>query len=67
MVLFPSSKSISHAQKQLKTGTETLGRDEKLSVLKDCLAAVGRRIDVVVEEKAVCGLDAEKWRKHLWV
>lgn len=41
-------------------------RDEKVAILKDCLAAIGRRIEVVLNAKEQAGLDRERWRKHLW-
>lgn len=36
-------------------------------MLKECLSVIGRRIDIVVADKRHAGMDAEKWRKHLWV
>jgi chromodomain-helicase-DNA-binding protein 1 len=51
----------------LKTGTDDLPREEKLAVLKECLSVIGRRIDIVVADKRHAGMDADKWRKHLWV
>jgi chromodomain-helicase-DNA-binding protein 1 len=36
-------------------------------VLKECLSVIGRRIDTVVSDKRHAGMDADKWRKHLWV
>lgn len=51
----------------MKNGTDDLAREEKLSILKDCLSHVGRKIDNVVAWKHAHGLDGEKWRKHLWV
>ncbi len=57
----------SRRQKQLKTGTDDLGREEKVFVLKECLSAIGSRIEDVVVEKRRMHENAEKWRKHLWV
>lgn len=52
---------VFHSQKKLKTGTDELPREEKLAVLKDCLALVGERIDTVVANKLAKGEDAEKY------
>jgi chromodomain-helicase-DNA-binding protein 1 len=54
-------------QRRLKSGTGQLGREEKLAVLKECLATVGKRIETVVAARRAKGEDAEKWRKHCWV
>jgi hypothetical protein len=58
---------VSLLQRRLKTGTDDLPREEKLAVLKECLSVIGRRIDIVVSDKRHAGMDADKWRKHLWV
>lgn len=41
-------------------------RDDKVAILKDSLAAIGRRIDLVLENKRSAGEDVERWRRHLW-
>ncbi len=53
-------------QKQLKLSGEDMPRDNKVAILKDSLAAIGRRIEVVLREKEGKGEDRERWRKHLW-
>jgi chromodomain-helicase-DNA-binding protein 1 len=52
--------------KQLKLSGEDMPRDDKVAILKESLAAIGRRIDVVLSNKAERGEDCERWRKHLW-
>ena len=41
-------------------------RDDKVAILKDSLAAIGRRIEVVLQTKQAAGEDRERWRRHLW-
>lgn len=41
-------------------------RDDKVAILKDSLAAIGRRIDLVLENKRAAGEDVDRWRRHLW-
>ena len=41
-------------------------RDDKVAILKDSLAAIGRRIDLVLESKRNAHEDVDKWRRHLW-
>lgn len=53
--------------RKMKEGTDHLEREEKLTVLKQCLSTIGRRIEAVVAEKETRGLNGVKWRKHLWV
>ncbi|KAG8767337.1 hypothetical protein FRC12_006308 [Ceratobasidium sp. 428] len=53
--------------KLLKGTTDSLSREEKVTHLKDSLAAIGARIEAVVAEHAARGESAEKWRKHLWI
>ncbi|MCO5585176.1 hypothetical protein L7F22_039108 [Adiantum nelumboides] len=56
--------------KRLKEGTDHLGRDEKVAVLKDCLSAIGGHIDSVVEtDDELSKLSTamkRKWVRHLW-
>jgi chromodomain-helicase-DNA-binding protein 1 len=61
--LRPAKKHL----KKLKTGTDDLGRDEKIAVLKECVAGIGARVDEIVAEKKAQGEDANKWKKHCWV
>jgi chromodomain-helicase-DNA-binding protein 1 len=63
----PFTDTVPALQRRLKTGTDDLPREEKLAVLKECLSVIGRRIDIVVADKRHAGMDADKWRKHLWV
>lgn len=53
-------------QKQLKLSGGDMPRDDKVAILKDSLAAIGRRIDTVLAQKQNAGEDADRWRKHLW-
>jgi chromodomain-helicase-DNA-binding protein 1 len=41
-------------------------RDDKVAILKDSLAAIGRRIEHVLNTKQAAGEDRERWRRHLW-
>jgi len=54
------------AQKQLKLSGEDMPRDNKVAILKDSLAAIGRRIEHVLATKQAAGEDRERWRRHLW-
>lgn len=53
-------------QKQLKLSGEDMPRDEKVAILKDSLAAIGRRIEHVLNTKEAAGEDRDRWRRHLW-
>ncbi|KAG6831693.1 hypothetical protein H0H92_008336 [Tricholoma furcatifolium] len=52
--------------KQLKLSGEEMPRDDKVAILKDSLAAIGRRIELVLHAKQAAGEDRERWRRHLW-
>ncbi|TFK73925.1 hypothetical protein BDN72DRAFT_760977 [Pluteus cervinus] len=52
--------------KQLKLSGEDMPRDDKVAILKDSLAAIGRRIEIVLAAKQAAGEDRERWRRHLW-
>jgi chromodomain-helicase-DNA-binding protein 1 len=52
--------------KQLKLSGEDMPRDDKVAILKESLAAIGRRIDIVLSNKAERGEDCERWKRHLW-
>ncbi|KAG6837496.1 hypothetical protein H0H93_008421 [Arthromyces matolae] len=52
--------------KQLKLSGEDMPRDDKVAILKDSLAAIGRRIELVLNAKQAAGEDRERWRRHLW-
>lgn len=52
--------------KQLKLSGEDMPRDNKVAILKDSLAAIGRRIETVLNNKDAAGEDRERWRRHLW-
>jgi chromodomain-helicase-DNA-binding protein 1 len=41
-------------------------RDDKVAILKESLAAIGKRIEVVLANKKEAGEDTERWRRHLW-
>jgi chromodomain-helicase-DNA-binding protein 1 len=61
--LRPAKKHL----KKLKTGTEDLGREEKIAALKECVAGIGAQVERIVAEKKAAGEDAAKWKKHCWV
>jgi chromodomain-helicase-DNA-binding protein 1 len=42
-------------------------RDYKIAILKDSLVTIGRRIEIVLQNKHAAGEDRERWRRHLWV
>jgi len=52
--------------KQLKLSGEDMPRDDKVAILKDSLAAIGRRIEHVLAQKEAAGEDIDRWRRHLW-
>lgn len=52
--------------KQLKLSGEDMPRDDKVAILKESLAAIGRRIEHVLVAKQAAGEDRERWRRHLW-
>ena len=41
-------------------------RDDKVAILKESLAAIGKRIEFVLEQKGRSGEDVTRWRRHLW-
>ncbi|KAI0051885.1 transcription regulator [Auriscalpium vulgare] len=52
--------------KQLKLSGGDMPRDDKVAILKESLAAIGRRIEVVLDSKQAAGEDRDRWRRHLW-
>jgi len=53
-------------QKNLKLSGEDMPRDDKVAILKDSLAAIGKRIEFVLAQKEAAGEDRDRWRRHLW-
>lgn len=53
-------------KKQLKLSGGDMPRDNKVAILKDSLAAIGRRIDYILDVKRNEGEDVERWKRHLW-
>ncbi len=53
-------------QKNLKLSGGDMPRDEKVAILKESLAAIGKRIEAVLQEKAQKGEDTKRWKRHLW-
>jgi hypothetical protein len=56
----------------MKFDTDGLEQDEKLNVLKQCLAIIGHHIDKRASEKAEADTQAGKlpasaWRDKLWM
>ena len=41
-------------------------RDDKVAILKESLAAIGKRIEYVLDQKAKAGEDTKRWKRHLW-
>jgi chromodomain-helicase-DNA-binding protein 1 len=52
--------------KQLKLSGGDMPRDDKVAILKESLAAIGRRIEAILIAKRDAGEDVERWRRHLW-
>ncbi|EIN11962.1 hypothetical protein PUNSTDRAFT_99321 [Punctularia strigosozonata HHB-11173 SS5] len=52
--------------KQLKLSGGDMPRDDKVAILKESLAAIGRRIEAVLSNKQAAGEDVERWKRHLW-
>nr|CDI57192.1 probable CHD1-transcriptional regulator [Melanopsichium pennsylvanicum 4] len=54
--------------KRLRDGTDHLERDQKVSVLKDCLSAIGGHIDHLLETKfeSLSSEEKDRWFHHLW-
>ena len=54
--------------KRLRDGTDHLERDQKVSVLKDCLSAIGGHIDHLLETKfaSLSAKEKDRWFHHLW-
>ena len=66
-LIFNLSKVLTaYVQKQLKLSGGDMPRDSKVAILKESLAAIGRRIDYVLETKRGEGEDVDRWRRHLW-
>ncbi|TFK26522.1 transcription regulator [Coprinopsis marcescibilis] len=59
-------RPVKRQLKQLKLSGEDMPRDDKVAILKESLAAIGRRIETVLKEKQAAGEDRERWRRHLW-
>lgn len=54
--------------KRLKSGTDSLSREDKITALKECLASIGSRIDDLIVEQGIKSNDDEtRFRKHCWV
>ena len=53
-------------QKQLKLSGGDMPREDKVAMLKESLAAIGKRIELVLQQKAAVGEDRDRWRRHLW-
>ena len=41
-------------------------REEKIAILKESLAAIGKRIEFVLNQRAAAGENRDQWRRHLW-
>jgi len=59
-------RPVKRELKQLKLSGGDMPRDDKVAMLKESLAAIGRRIDDVLIEKHAAGEDIDGWRRHLW-
>lgn len=56
------------ALKRLRDGTDHLERDQKVSVLKECLSSIGGHIDHLLETKfaSLSAKEKDRWFHHLW-
>ncbi|KZT42463.1 hypothetical protein SISSUDRAFT_980248 [Sistotremastrum suecicum HHB10207 ss-3] len=64
-----TKEELRPVKKQLKRLKESGGdmpRDDKVAILKESLAAIGRRIEAVLAAKGEAGEDTDRWRRHLW-
>ncbi|KAI0743539.1 transcription regulator [Daedaleopsis nitida] len=52
--------------KNLKLSGGDMPREDKVAILKESLAAIGKRIEAVLQQKAANGEDRDRWRRHLW-
>ncbi|KAH9949577.1 SNF2 family N-terminal domain-containing protein [Amylocystis lapponica] len=52
--------------KNLKLSGGDMPRDDKVAILKESLAAIGKRIEFVLNQKQAAGEDRDQWRRHLW-
>uniref|UniRef100_V5ETJ6 Chromatin remodelling complex ATPase chain n=1 Tax=Kalmanozyma brasiliensis (strain GHG001) TaxID=1365824 RepID=V5ETJ6_KALBG len=54
--------------KRLRDGTDHLERDQKVTVLKECLSAIGGHIDHLLESKfaSLSAKEKNRWFHHLW-
>ncbi|KAH8107880.1 SNF2 family N-terminal domain-containing protein [Cristinia sonorae] len=52
--------------KNLKLSGGDMPREEKVAILKESLAAIGKRIEHVLNQRAAAGEDRDRWRRHLW-
>ncbi|KAJ9475213.1 Chromo domain-containing protein 1 [Pseudozyma hubeiensis] len=54
--------------KRLRDGTDHLERDQKVSVLKECLSAIGGHIDHLLDTKfaSLTSKEKDRWFHHLW-
>ena len=59
-------RPVKRQLKDLKLSGEDMPREKKVTILKDSLSAIGRRIEVVLKAKAAAGEDAVRWKRHLW-
>lgn len=53
-------------QKNLKLSGGDMPREDKVAILKESLAAIGKRIEIVLSQKEASGEDRDRWRRHLW-
>ena len=61
-----SSRLMGISQKNLKLSGGDMPREDKVAILKESLAAIGKRIEAVLQAKAAAGEDRDRWRRHLW-
>ncbi|KAI0645708.1 transcription regulator [Trametes meyenii] len=52
--------------KNLKLSGGDMPREDKVAILKESLAAIGKRIEHVLQQKETAGEDRTRWRRHLW-
>ncbi|KAI9062898.1 hypothetical protein FKP32DRAFT_760582 [Trametes sanguinea] len=52
--------------KNLKLSGGDMPREDKVALLKESLAAIGKRIELVLQQKEAAGEDRDRWKRHLW-
>ncbi|KAL6310366.1 P-loop containing nucleoside triphosphate hydrolase protein [Sparassis latifolia] len=59
-------RPVKRQLKNLKLSGSDIPRDDKVAILKESLAAIGKRIESILAQKHAAGEDRDRWRRHLW-